>query len=444
MVKTMKTKAFLLSVVMTSAFALAQSTQPPSTAVEAEASAPRFEDNVRPLSGVQDFDLGTPTERLNTLTPALSISEAYGTNPGLIVDNSNKTIWGSVTNLGGSLSLLTGSAAKLFTLDYQGTGQINSYDSDRNTQIHSLDLMGQFRSGRWAYVIGNNLAYQPNAYGAYSSLLYPGVGSSASGSDVQPGVTTGNGILSTQGSDQFTSTTMGQVNYELSRKSEITVSGTFNLLNYLDGPYLDTRQYTGTVAYDHRFRRDTLGVAYSYSKLTYNGVDEDFDVNTVHLTYGRRIIGRYSIMMGIGPSFQRTNFSTGSVDNTYLTGEATLRYSGTWAATSISYMRSVTGGSGIVIGAMTDSVAASLDKRLTRNVTMNLGGGYTYNNGHTSINEFKNFYVSGGISRHIGRHVLAALGYRGQEQFGNSTYEGITSHAAVASLIWNLKPIRLR
>lgn len=440
----MKTKVFLLSFVLTSAFAVAQSTQPPSTAVEAEAPIPRFEDNIRPLSGVQDYDLGTRTEKLNTLSPSLSISESYGTNPGLIVDATNKTTWGSVTNLGGALRLAKGNGPKLFTLDYRGTGQINSYDSDRNTQIHALNFVGQVQSGRWTYVVGDDLSYQPNAYGAYNSLLYPGVGSSISGSDIQPGVTTGNGILSSTGSKQFTSATFGQVNYQLSRKSEITFNGTFNLLNYIEGPYLDTRQYTGTVAYDHRFRRDTLGVSYSYSKLTYSGVDEDFDVNTVHLTYGRRIIGRYSIMLGIGPSFQRTNFTTGSVNNVYVSGEATLRYAGTWAATSISYMRSVTGGSGIVTGAMTDSIAASLDKKLSRNVSMNLGGGYTYNTGHTSTSEFKNFYVSGGISRQVGRYVIVALGYRGQQQFGNATYEEIRSHAAVASLIWNLKPIRLR
>ena len=92
----MKRNLLLLSITLIAAFAFGQSTDAPAPPTDAPApplsgtteaptnpSSARYEENVRPLSGVQEFDLGYRTDRMNVLTPSFTFSEGYGTNPGL-------------------------------------------------------------------------------------------------------------------------------------------------------------------------------------------------------------------------------------------------------------------------------------------------------------------------------------------------------------------------
>mgnify|MGYP005813899583 CR=1 FL=1 len=447
----MKELLLLFSVMFGAVNVLAQATEPPPPAAtgiqDEETAPPRYEDNVRPLSGVQNYDLGTRTEYMNVLIPAFTFSGSYGTNPGYTYGPSGQTVWGSTTNLGGSLKLMKGSAAKLFSMSYMGSGQLNSYNSDLNTQVHSLDLTQSITTGRWTYLLGDTLSYQPNAYGAYAPLLFPGISTGGPGGGFQPGVTPNDTVLTSQNT-QLNNTAVGQVTYGLSRASTITGSVSYGVLHYLDGDFLDNRQLNATGGFDHRFGRSTMGIAYTHSRFMYDNIDENFNTNTIHLTYGRRVIGRVSITLEGGPTLQTTN--AGSISDTTVdfTGGATLQYAGARTNYALSYNRAVTGGSGVMVGALSDSVSLSATRQLTRVLTGNISGGYSQNSAINSdiavagLN-YKTFFVAAGISQQIGRYLTLGLGYRGQRQTADSAAGNFTSHAAVVSVQWKFRPIRL-
>lgn len=452
-------KAFLLlcSLAICTINCLAQTDEPPAPPLtgqevaENSAPAPRYEDNVRPLSGVQNYDVGTRTEYMNMIVPAFTFSGSYGTNPGYSYGPSGETVWGSTTNLGGSLRLMRGSTNKLFSMSYLGSGELNSYDSNRNTQVHSLEITQSITTGRWTYLVGDTLSYSPNAYGGYTPLLFPGIGTSTPGGGFQPGVTPNDSVLTSQNT-QLNNTALGQVTYGLSRVSSLTGSVSYGILRYLDGDFLDNHQLNLTGGFDHRFGRNTMGVSYTYSKFMYDQFEEDFGTHTIHLTYARRIIGRVSLALRGGPSIRSTNAGVFSDTNTDFTGSASLQYAGTKTNYALSYSRAVTGGSGVVIGALTDTVSVSGSAQMTRSLTANASGGYTRNSAiyetYSQIvgagMNYNTFFIGAGISRQVGRYMSLAMGYRGQRQTSDVRTANFTSHAAVVSLQWRLRPIRLQ
>jgi hypothetical protein len=443
----MKKQLVLASVLLIAACGFGQTADPqsvPAGPVETEnaSTAPRYEENVRPLSGVQNYDLGYRADRFNLLTPSFAFSEAYGTNPGLSFGTNTEPVWASTTTVGGSLDMERGNARRLFTTSYQGSGQFSSYDSSLNTHLHKFDVTQSVQSGRWDFLIGDAVTYQPNAYGASAPLIYAG-NQVPTDSGFSPGVTPNSTIL-TQQANQISNTAVGQLSYGLSRMSVLTANGSFGILRYLDGGFLDSKQFTAGGGFDHKFGRNTVGVSYNYARFMYDGLAPDFDTNTVQLTYARRVVGRFTFAIGAGPMI--TKITTGSVTDTQLdvSARASFEYAGNRSRMGIGYTRGVTGGSGLTPGAVTDSITGSGERQLTRSVSWNFAGGFSRNSATLTATEFNTVYVSTGIAHLVGRYVSISMGYRGQKQTSNSSIQDLSTNAVVASVVWHFRPVRLR
>lgn len=427
--------------------AFGQTQQPPTPPITANVDLgepvppPRYEDNVRPLSGIQNFDVGTRTELMNQFIPSFDFSTGYGTNPGLNYGIPGETIWGWTTNAGGSLRLTRGNARKLFSLNYHGNAQFNSYNSDLNTQIHSLDLSQSVTAGRWTVVVGDTLSYLPNAYGGYLPSLFPGT-TPQSGSDFKPGVSPSATVI-TQQNTQLNNTALGQITYGLSRVSTLTGSASYGVLHYIDGNLIDSRQFTSTGGYDHRFGRNTIGMAYTYTKFMYPDLDQSFDTHAVHFTYGRRIIGRWSVDFAAGPTFSRSKTAGVQMNDIQGSGSANLRYSGARSNFGVGYTRAVTSGSGVTLGAVTDSVNFSADRRLSRTYAVNLSMAYSRNAGTTLGNDYNTILGGAGITHDLSPYVAVSLGYTGQRQTSNLAFASFSSQTVMFSLHWRLRPVRM-
>jgi hypothetical protein len=232
----------------------------------------------------------------------------------------------------------------------------------------------------------------------------------------------------------------------LSRSSVLTGSVSYGVLHYLDDNFLDTREVKVTGGYDRSFGHNIMGVKYTYSRFMYDNVDANFYTNTMQATYGRRIIGRLSFNLGAGPVFRTTTTGTTSRTDAEISAHAGLMYYGSRTNVQLMYERAVTGGSGITVGALTNSVSASLDRQLTRNLSGQVTTGFARNTSDSLGNElsFNTFYAGTGISHPVGRHGSVALGYRGQRQTSSNQVAQFSTHSVVVSLVWNVRPIRLK
>jgi hypothetical protein len=444
----MKKHILLTMVVLIGAWGFGQTPDPqavPAGPVEVSDgtnSAPRYEENVRPLSGVQSYDLGIRTDRLNVLTPSFTLSESYGTNPGLLFGSQSEPVWSSTTTLGGALQMARGNAKRLFSMSYLGSAQLSSYDSNLNTQIHSLEITQAIKAGRWDFLFGDTLRYQPNAYGASAPLLYAG-SNVVQQSGFRPEVTPNDTVLSQQ-ANQLTSTAVGQVSYGLSRTSVLTASASYGILRYLDGNFLDTQQFNASGGFDHRIGRNTVGVGYTYSRFMYDDLAQNFATNTVQLTFARRLLGRVTFAAGAGPTFTTTTIGSISNTNVDLSARASLQYANNRSTLDLSFSRAVTGGSGVTPGAVTNAISAGAERKLTRTISWSANGGYARNSSEASGTDFDTYYIATGVSHMVGRYMSISVGYRGQKQTSDSSFANLSTNSVVASFVWKFRPIRLQ
>lgn len=441
----MRKLALALSSILLVSASFAQSIPPPAPPVAGSldtsepAPPPRYEDNVRPLGGVQNYDLGNRTDLFNLLTPTFDFSQSYGTNPGLQTVKGGETVWGATTSVGGSLQLMRTSTSQQFSMTYRGAAQLNSYNSALNTQVHALSLSESLGVGRWHYVFGNDLSYEPNAFGATLPFLFPGM----DGTGFRPGLGPDSTILTPQNT-RLSETPMAQVSYGLSRSSVVTGNVSYGILHYTNDGFLDTRQLTSTGSYNHSFGHNTVGVAYTYSKFMYANADEDFNTQALEFSYARRIIGRVSIELGAGPTF--TNIHVGPISflNTTANGKANIKYAGNKTDLNFGYTRAVTAGSGITPGTITDDISGSIHRKLSHTFSINGSVRYVLNSGTAAPTNFNSSLFAADITRDVGRYLSMSIGYNGQGQTGNVSTANIASHAAVVSLRWRFRPVRLQ
>lgn len=401
---------------------------------------PRYQDNVRPLGGVQNFDLGDRTDLFNLLSPALDISQSYGTNPGMRMGPNGETVWGGLSNLGGSLRFEKASQDQQFSMSYRGAAQINSYDSTYNTQAHSLKVVEGITAGRWNYVFGDEFSFEPNAYGASSPLLFPGTDSGPGG--FRPGLGPDSTIY-TLPNTRLSNTAIGQVSYGLSRNSILSGSVSYGLLHYTDLDLLDSKQLNANGGYTHRFGRNTIGLNYTYSDFRFSQINENFNTHVVEFAYGRRIIGRWAVELAAGPTLINSHVLTTNTNDLDVNARATIQYAGPKTNFGGGYTRGVTAGAGIAPGAVTDSFSGNYRRRLSQTFTFDANGGYSRNSAANLSTTYNTVFAVANVTHQMGRYITVSFGYSGQKQTSNQAFANLSSHAAVVTLHWGFRPIRL-
>jgi hypothetical protein len=441
----MKQIALITLFAVIATLAGAQSTQaPPSPAVSGTAqdtpSTPTYEPSDRPLSGVQNQDIGISSESRNTLVPYFTMSTGWVSNAPRITQN-NAVEGSGLTSLSGSISLLRDSRNDLTSLSYTGGGQIYTLDSSLNSQFHRFDFSQRFIAGRWTFLVADGMTYQADAFVSTPALLFPGLPNGPGGVGYKPGVSPNETIIG-QNIPRINNSSSGQVTYGFSRATSLTANASYGLLHYFDAGFLNTKQLGTGAGLDHRFGRNTVGVNYNFSRFTYDNFAERFDSHSIQAMFSRVLTGRWSFQAGGGPSIVVTGFGPFSSSKVYGGGTVGFQYHRQKSDIGILYGRAVTNGAGVAPGAITDTLGLTLSRRLSRTVMANVSGGYARNSGLFDNSGFNTFNVGAGLSRDIGRYSSASLGYSLQRQTGTA-YPGLTNQGVTVSFRWGVKPIVL-
>ena len=78
-------------------------------------------------------------------------------------------------------------------------------------------------------------------------------------------------ILTGQG-DRLSDAILGEVDYRLSRRSTLTVGGSYGLLHFLTSGYIDSQNEAGQIGYGYQLdRKDTLGFVFYGDHFSFNG-----------------------------------------------------------------------------------------------------------------------------------------------------------------------------
>ena len=194
--------------------------------------------------------------------------------------------------------------------------------------------------------------------------------------------------------------------------------------------------------------------------------DQSIDGHVVQVSYGRRVTGRLAFQVAAGPAvgFFRTPISTstgtpgGSTTTTssstqaYWTLDTSMTYQRRRAQFGLAYDHSLSGGAGVLAGAINNQVSGSINSQLTRTLNGGFVLGYARNQGlnvAAPSNQSYNYWFSGmDFSHPWGRWTSLFLSYRTQFQNSNTGFcvgttcgKSLVRHTVSIGFGWRPRPI---
>jgi hypothetical protein len=360
---------------------------------------------------------GIPDFRGN-LSYAISASESIttGYNGGYGTATS--------TNLSGDLAYLSRSETHPFSAVYSGgfLGTTSGYQP--STTFQNLSLSQMFKGRKWSFIVADTVSYLPQSPTVGLSGI-PGLGDLAI-DPVQIGQGFGSGILSNY-ANRVTNYSSATATRSLTGRTSVEATGTYGIQRFLDTAFaLDSNQVMGSGGVTHRINaRNTVAANYSYAHFTYVGQPYTFNTNGVSFEYVRNITPRFLMDVSIGPQWNAgSTFSSTSLN---VAGSLLLSYVRERTSMSLGYTRGTNNGSGVVQGAIQDSLGFSARRQLNR--AWGTAGSVSYVHSSSLPNltslpfTINGVVASAQITRQLSRNFSAFGSYTIQRQ----TTQGITA-----------------
>jgi len=406
------------------------------------------------LSGAETLGLGSLRYLTNIFDPSLRVSESADTGA-----SANKP--DSVTSAGGSLDFAHSSSRQFLALMYSGGASLYRGPAVYNQQFHDLGLSEAVLLGKWTFRLGDSLTFasQGASFGGFNTggLNFGSQANPLSGLQsglvptLQPGLlplqTISTGIADRVGEVGF-----AEADYTVTRRTDITLEGSYGLIHFLSGGYVNGVQKQGRLGYNHLFgQKNRVAIFYDYTDSTFGGTNQSIESQSLQLSYGRTIVGRLAWQVGGGPGLRdlRNYPSLGGQRFTW-TVHSGLTYATRSTDYRFSYFHGITLGSGVFLGANSDTFIASVNRPLTRFWTGYVNVGYARNSNlivsKAFSNLFENWYANADLGRPIGRQLQFDMNYGFQQQnLGGGLCPvlscGITSHRHVLTINFSWHPL---
>jgi len=420
------------------------------------------EPDSRPLAGAQALTLGSSTVNRNFVLPSFDLTtqvqiDRYNSGTAIEVQPN------SVTYLTGRLVVDHTSDGSQFLLNYLGGGVFSNSASPGNSAIQNLEFSEMNKWGRWSVMFGDYLSYtsqSPFGFGGLGGLdnfgVIPGKGD---------GSTSGfsNGFLPNQsilinGPHQLSNAAIGQTGYALSHRSSLTFVGSYGILDFLGSNLQNSTSVGFQGGYNYLLdRMNSIAVFYRFDDLSFPSITQHITDHTVGFSYARRITGRTSFQVSAGPEI--LDFKSpisGPTTTASWAASVSLKQQYRLLGLALTYDHSITGGSGILIGAKTDQLATSLNRTFSRNWVGNISAGYSRNqplqetSAKASLSPPQAWFATFRINRQFVRYGSLFLAYSASKQTALASVCSLPA-CNVASWIqtisvgynWGVRPISL-
>jgi hypothetical protein len=312
---------------------------------------------------------------------------------------------GVVTNsaiLSGDVGYTAKSELRPFSLLAAG-GVILANQSGQGTTGFINGVISQgYITRNWNFNISDSVSFLPQSPTTGLSGI-PGVGDLGSVPVTGPVEGPAGGIFSVSGNRVANSLT-GSVERNIGRETSISGSGSWSLFHFLGDNastvgLFDNSVVSGMVAINRRLdARSSMNVNAVYSTFSYTGsstgltqlinaglAQPDIETRGINLSYQRLLTRSFSFNVSGGPQWVSSSNSTliPSAINAAVSGG--LSYSRGLTNASVGYSRGVNAGSGVLAGALTDTVYASVGHNYGRRWVAALSAGYTHSAGLTQL-----------------------------------------------------------
>jgi len=346
---------------------------PPAMLGQAESAA-----SVSNAMPSNDFGFNLPT-KLGTLSYSLSASEQIQQG------YSGSGVYAGTT-LSGNLAYLSKSENYPFSLVYTGGLSFGDLPSSSNVQFYQNIAASQvFRTRSWVFVVSDAFSYLPDSPTTGLSGV-AGVGD-VGVIPVQGGIGPNQTIL-TSDAGRFSNGLQGSATWQATGSLDFEGSGNWQILHFNgNNPGYNTDSWGATFGPNYRIdARNSVGASVFYSQQTYPGY-QNYLIETEGVTanYSRAWTRRLSTTFALGPARTHGRTITSIPSQLNLSGSASASYATRTTGIFASYDRSVNGGSGVVFGALSDTVTVGVNRPLSRDWILGMDVGYSHNKGLTPI-----------------------------------------------------------
>jgi hypothetical protein len=355
----------------------------------------------------------------------------------------------SGTVLSGDAAYTAKSEVHPFNMIFAGGVSLGNQTGQGTTSFWNVAASQGYVTRSWIFSVSDSFSFLPQSPTTGLSGI-PGVGDLGAIPVQGPVEGPAGGVLSTAG-NRIANTLTGGVERQIDHATSISGNGSWSILHFLgqtpnsvsvNSGGLDNTQLSGMVAINRRLDgRSSVNVNAVYSTFSYNGgyayypgtgvlfPQPDIETRGVNVSYQRLLSKTLSVSASAGPQWINSSNSTLIPSSLNVAATGTLTYSRALTNATVSYSRGVNGGSGVVSGALADSVSGSLSHSYGRNWVASLNAGYAHTSGLTNLafvtpgaptNVVYNT-IFGGVqaTRRINTHFSGYISYEAQNQSNN-------------------------
>jgi hypothetical protein len=327
-------------------------------------------------------------------------------------------------------------------------------------QFHNLSVTQEADWARWHVLLRDNFNASPGAQfsgqgiggpglvAQLSSLLGASLSSFASG--FVPSETINTGLAM-----RYANAILGQAEYSFSRRSAFTVFGSYGLLHFTVPGYISSSLFNVQAGYDYLLDpSNSVAILGSYGKIDYTGTGSSTTDYVGALAYGRKITGRLAFQVAAGPQ-EINSTNVGGAGNFHLlfaSVNSALTYQRRRSGVSFSYVRGLSGGSGVFMGATSNTFSGAAHYQFTRFWTGTVTGGYALNNSlvpaGAASTQFDNWFIGASFGRRVGVHAQINFNYGATRQnnpticpvVGGCSGTGLQQTFGM-TVNWHLRPV---
>ncbi len=421
------------------------------------------------LAGAVPFTVGSLQHTGNILDPTISVSQVGQLVPG----TTGQAVLTGVSLASASLIFSRTWSEYRFSALYnggetfdEGYGQAPGFFAATSThyQFHDVIVAQEADWGRWHLLFRDDFTASPGAAFTGQGMGGPGLASQYStllGASLysfaqafQPTET-----INTGADMRYRNSILGQLEYSFSRRSALTLSGSYGLLQFSGSGYFNSTMMNAQAGYDYLLDpSDSIAVLGSFGRINYTGTVNSTNgsgTSTVDyvgaLAYGRKITGRLAFQVAAGPQDILWSTPAGNFQLVFVSVNAALRYERRRSGVSFTYVRGLSGGSGVYLGATSNTFTGSAHYQLTRHWTGSVNGGYAINTSlptaGVATTQFDNWFAGANLGRQLGTHAGVNFNFGASEQNNPANCPVVScggtglQETFGVSLNWHLLPV---
>ena len=344
------------------------------------------------------------------------------------------------TNLSGDVSYTAKSIVYPTNLTLAAGVGFPNQGGQGTTGYTSVAISQGYITRKWVFNISDSFSFLPQSPTTGLSGV-PGTGDLGAFPVQGPIAGPAGGIFSVAG-NRIANALTGSVERELNRDTSVSGSGSWSKLHFLDNSNdsLDNTQIAGTVALNRRLdARSSVSLDAVYTTFSYGGTPSaasqpDIETRGINLAYQRVLTRTFSMSVSAGPQWVSSSNSLLIPDSLNVAASASLSYQRGFTTASVNYSRGVSGGSGVLPGALTDTVSGSVGHTYGRNWVASLNAAYAHSAGLTQLfngtslvpvhSVFDTVFGGAQLTRRINTHFSGYVSYEAQNQSQNHVVAG--------------------